>query len=92
VGIKDVNIDITVQSIKKNSDKEKNFIESLRKGITYLDTLSITGKDSLQAIVIQMASVFKDLWMLYSKLKRITKYSKEWWNQKCTNSLSRYHN
>ena len=92
VGIKDVNIDITVQSIKKNSDKEKNFIESLRKGITYLDTLSITGKDSLQAIVIQMASVFKDLWMLHSKLKWITKYSKEWWNQKCTNSLSRYHN
>ena len=77
MGIKDVNIDITVQSIKKNSDKEKNFIELLRKGITCLDTLSITGKDSLQAIVIQMASVFKDSWKLHSKLKRITKYSKE---------------
>jgi len=60
VEIKDVNIDIMVQLIKKDSDEEKNFIKLLRKGIMCLNTSAITDKDNLQAIIIQMASVFED--------------------------------
>jgi len=66
-----------VQLIKKDSDEEKNFIKLLRKDIMCLNTSTITDKDNLQAIIIQMAFVFEDSWILYSKLKQITKHSKK---------------
>jgi len=49
-----------VQLIKKDSDEEKNFIKLLRKDIMCLNTSTITDKDNLQAIIIQMAFVFED--------------------------------
>jgi len=59
VGIKKVNIDITIQSIKKNSNDTKKFIKSLINSIEQLDTTDITSKEDLQNIVLQLATTFE---------------------------------
>ena len=52
VEIKEVNIDVTIWSIKKDSDDKKEFVKSLKKGLELLDTSSITSKNSLQVVII----------------------------------------
>ena len=37
-----------------------------------------------------MAYTFERSWNDHTKLKHITKHSKEWWNQDCTTSLNKY--
>jgi len=59
VGIKKVNIDITIQSIKKNSNDTKKFIKSLINSIEQLNTTDITSKEDLQNIVLQLATTFE---------------------------------
>jgi len=59
VEIKKVNIDITIQSIKKNSNDTKKFIKSLINSIEQLDTTDITSKEDLQNIVLQLATTFE---------------------------------
>ena len=69
VGIKKVNIDITIQSIKKNSNDTKKFIKSLINSIEQLNTTDITSKEDLQNIVLQLATTFEKVQFQYSKLK-----------------------
>ena len=59
VEIKKVNIDITIQSIKKNSNDTKKFIKSLINSIEQLNTTDITSKEDLQNIVLQLATTFE---------------------------------
>ena len=47
IGIKDENIDIIIQFIKKDSNKEKNFINAITSDIKYLNTLCIICKETL---------------------------------------------
>ena len=91
VGIKEENIDITTQTIKKNSDKEKEFIESIKNKIRRLDMSKLLSQENLQRCANKLAEIYGEAWTRHSKTKCITKYSKEWWNQSCTNCLHKYH-
>jgi len=55
-----------------------------------LDTSNIRTKNGLENSVQQLKIIFDHAWINNSKLKRITKYSKEWWNTECSDSLNRY--
>jgi len=90
IGIREINTDINIWFIKKNSEEEKNFITSLVHSIENLNTSTIRSKENLENLVQQLATIFENIWSLHSKLKHITKHSKEWWNQDCTNCLNRY--
>ena len=90
VGINEVNINITVQTIKKDSNKEKDFINDITNSVKGLDTLSITSKDDLLRVTHLLAQAYKNAWSKFSRARRITKHSKEWWNQNCTDSLNAY--
>jgi len=46
---------------------------------------------NLESSIQQLANVFENAWNTHSKQKHITKHSKEWWNQDCTDSLNKYH-
>lgn len=78
VGIREINIDISILSIKKNSKEEKNFIKSLMQGVENLDVFSIRGREDLQNMVNQLAAIFDDAWCQHSKWRHVTKHSKEW--------------
>jgi len=91
IGIGEINTDVNIWSIKKDSEEEKNFITSLVQGIQNLDTSAIRSKENLENLVQQLATIFENMWSFHSKLKHIMKHSKEWWNQDCTNCLNKYH-
>jgi len=77
VSIIETNIDISTRSISKNSEAEKDFITVLTNGFFNLNSSAIRSKDSLENLTQQVTLVSKSTWNNYSKLKHITKYSKE---------------
>ena len=60
------------------------------RSVQNLDTLAIRSKANLEILVQQLVDVFENTWNTHSKWKRITKYSKKWWNQDCTDDLNKY--
>jgi len=52
VGIRSINIDINIQSIRKDSKEEKNFIITITNGVNNLNTSSITTKEELEDSVL----------------------------------------
>jgi len=55
-----------------------------------LNATNINSKEILENIVQQISTVFNNTWHTHSKMKQITKYSKEWWSLDCTTSLNKY--
>jgi len=55
VGIREINTDINIWSIKKDSKEEKDFITSLVQGVQSLDTSAIRSKANLETLVQQLA-------------------------------------
>jgi len=92
VSINETNIDNSFWSISKDSEEEKNFTKAITDGTLALNTSNITSKENLEVVVQRLASIFNEAWYSQAKKKRITKHSKEWWNQACTESLNRYRN
>ena len=90
VGIRNINIDMNIWSIRRDSEEEKDYITSITNGVYNLNTSSITTKEELEDYVQQLAIIFENAWRSHSKLKWVTKHSKEWWNQDCTDCLNRY--
>jgi len=62
VGIREVNVNISIMLIKKDSKKEKNFIKSLIYDIENLKLSSIKNKKDFQDAVYQLAIIFDDTW------------------------------
>jgi len=60
IGIRKVNTNINIWSIKKDSKKEKEFISSLVQGIQSLDTSAIRSQANLEASVQQLVNVFEN--------------------------------
>jgi len=81
---------MVVQAIKKDSDEEKDFINEITNSIRNLNRTNIEDKNSLLDVTSQLSLVYEKAWTKYAKPKRITKHSKEWWNQQCMNCLNTY--
>jgi len=77
VGIIETNINISTRSISKDSKEEKEFIMSLTNGFSNLNSSAIRTKENLENLAQQVALAFKTAWNNHSKLKYITKHSKE---------------
>jgi len=67
----------------KESDKEKQFIESIIQVIKNLNIFYIYNTDALEEIVQLLSSKIEESWQKYSKLIKITRHSKVWWNDDC---------
>jgi len=91
VGIKEENINITIQSIKKDSEEEMVFIGSITRNIKLINASDLKSQEDIQRCVIQLAMAFEKAWSTHSTTKHITKHSKEWWNKNCTDCLTVYH-
>ena len=91
VGIEEENIDIIVQSIKKDSNEKKDFMSKIGSSVKHPNSSANINKDTFQEIIDQLFSVYENAWTKHSKPRCITKHLKEWWNQNCTHSLTRYH-
>ena len=91
VGIKEENVNITFKAIKKDSKEEEAFIRDLVKGVRNIDTSKLKNQLDIQRYAVNLEKIFKDAWSIHSTTKRITKHSKEWWNEQCTDCINKYH-
>jgi len=87
VDINNENIDSTIQSIKKDSEEESNFINEIRLNVKLLDTQVITNRHTTTD---QLSLIYEKAWNKHFKPRHITRHSKEWWNQECTDNLNFY--
>ena len=60
VDIKEVNVNIAIQSIKNDSDKEKEFTKVLINSIECIDISAITSREALQSTILQVAAIFEN--------------------------------
>jgi len=61
VGIADIDIDHSIRSISKNSKEKKDFITSLTKEVSNLNSSDIKTKEDLKNLVQQLAFMFKNI-------------------------------
>ena len=64
------------QTIIKNSEEEKEFINELRNRISCINTTNILNSDIPEGVTQKFASIAEELWCKYSKNVNITKCSK----------------
>jgi len=64
--------------LAKNSKKEEHFLNELSKAIKEINIENIQSKEVLELVVQLFASYTDRIWYKHSK---ITKHSKEWWNE-----------
>jgi len=91
VSIKEENTDFTFQALKKDSDNEIAFVNDIIKGVKSIDTLNLKNQEDILRCVAAFSSTVKDAWSTHSMTKRITKHSKEWWNEQCLVCINKYH-
>ena len=60
IGIREINTDINIWSIKKDSKEKKDFISSLVWDIQSLDISTIRSKANLETLVQQLANIFEN--------------------------------
>ena len=60
IGIREINTDINIWSIKKDSKEKKDFIFSLVWDIQSLDISTIRSKANLETLVQQLANIFEN--------------------------------
>jgi len=51
VSIMETNINLSIRSIRKDSDKEKSFITALTNSFSYIDSSAIRTKEGLESLV-----------------------------------------
>jgi len=77
-------------SIQQNSEQEIVFVKEVILIFKNLDTSNITDKECLENTVNNLDSLINQMWNKNVKQTRITKYSKQWWTEKCSRSLNDY--
>ena len=64
----------------------KELIEAIRN----IDTDNISDVNCLDNTVHNFASSIENIWVKNLKVVNITKYSKSWWDTKCSEDLNKY--
>ena len=90
ISITEEHIDTYKRTITKNSKEDHMFIKEVITSFTKLDTSSISNIPDLEEVISDFVNIVQHTWMKYSKLIKITRYSKSWWNDNCNHDLMSY--
>ena len=77
-------------SIGKDSEEEVSFIKDVSMIFRNLNMSNISDLTSLDKIINDLAQEIEYTWEKHSKIVKITKYSKSWWDGKCSHDLEIY--
>jgi len=83
-------ISVVRRSIKQESEDEINFNSFLIKEIAALNSDSFDSHNAIELFSRDIECILNEAWLTFSREQFITKYSKEWWNQECSDTLSKY--
>ena len=90
IPIVEEHVEKSKQTIAKNSKEEANFVNEIATSFSYMDASTISNIDELEEVVLKFTDIVDQAWFKYSKPVRITKHSKSWWNNKCSQDLASY--
>jgi len=76
--------------ITPGSDQEKEFIKDVISNFRLLDTSNIDNIECLNQIVNQLGSIIEQMWSKNAKISKISKHSKQWWSNSCSQALNNY--
>jgi len=77
-------------SIQQNSEQENTFIKEVISVFQNLNTLNISNKECLKNMVNSLNLLINQVWNKNVKQLRITRHSKQWWNNKCNQAINEY--
>jgi len=77
-------------SIGNSSEEEEAFIKDVFWIIKNLNMSNILDLSSLDNLVNSLTQEVENAWDKHSKMVRIMKHSKSWWNDKCSHNLETY--
>ena len=87
-------IEEVIQSSKlmiyPKSNQETAFVEEVILNFKSLDTSVIDDSNKLESIVNQLGMIIDQAWKKNTKKLRISKHSKQWWTDDCSQSLNNY--
>jgi len=79
-------------TIPPKSDQEKAFINEVISNFKTLDTNDMNDVVKLDHVVKQIGHIIDHAWKDNAKKARISKHSKQWWSDKCSQALNNYRN
>ena len=74
------------------SDQEKTFINEVILNFKTLNTNNMDDVIKLDHVVKQIEHIIDHIWKGNTKKSRISKHSKQWWSDKCSQVLNNYRN
>ena len=77
-------IELSKQSITKNSKEDTEFIKEIVASFSKVDILTILNIDDLEEAMSKFEHIVDHAWFKFLKSIRITRHSKSWWNNKCS--------
>ena len=77
-------------TIPFKSDQELVFIKDIISNFKSLDTSNIDNSEKLEQLINQLRSIIEQSWTKNAKKSRITKHSKQWWMESCSQALETY--
>ena len=66
------------------------FITIIIKSVKRLNPDHIKSKEDLEQLVQEFMHNTDKIWLKYSKMVNITRYSKSWWSEECQRELEKY--
>ena len=66
------------------------FITKIIKSVKRLNSDHIKSKEDLEQLVQEFMHNTDKIWLKYSKMVNITRYSKSWWSEECQRELEKY--
>ena len=83
-------INMSKLTITPKSKQETKFIKDIISNFKMLDTSNIEDIIKLEQVVNQLGSIIDQLWSKNAKKSKISKYSKQWWLDLCSQALNTY--
>ena len=90
IPINDKFINSSKLSIALNSKQEIAFIKDLITVFENAETNNIANKDNIEDIVNHIGTSINQAWTKNTEWSRISRYSKQWWTEKCSKYLDNY--
>jgi len=84
------NIEIVRRTIKQGSEEEIKYNSYITTHFANLHSDDLTIPNNIEKLTDDIALIFNNAWLRHSKEAKITKQSKEWWNQSCSDRLADY--
>ena len=84
------NIRFSRKVLKRDSNKENNFLSSVTSGLRALNFSRLDSVNNLNLLSTAVARVISNAWEANARNIAVTTRSKEWWNNECRNALAAY--